>query len=61
VILVPFSVVLRGLTPIPGGDIVIYAVLLAVLALVLPQGIAGWFMARRKQLRVDPRSPDVRP
>jgi branched-chain amino acid transport system permease protein len=65
VILVPFSVVLRGLTPIPGGDIVVYAVLLAVLALVLPQGIAGWFLARRKRLRspsrVDPTSPDVAP
>jgi branched-chain amino acid transport system permease protein len=65
VILVPFSVVLRGLTPIPGGDIVVYAVLLAVLALVLPQGIAGWFLARRKRLRgasrVDPTSPNVAP
>ena len=65
VILVPFGVVLRGLTPFPGGDIVVYALLLAVLALVLPQGIAGWFMARRKRLRspsrVDPTSPDVTP
>jgi len=47
VILVPFSVVLRGITPVPGGDLIVYAVLLAVLALVLPQGIAGWIMARR--------------
>jgi branched-chain amino acid transport system permease protein len=48
VILVPFSVVLRGITPVPGGDLIVYAVLLAVLALVLPQGIAGWFAARRQ-------------
>jgi branched-chain amino acid transport system permease protein len=65
VILVPFSVVLRGLTPIPGGDIVVYAVLLAVLALVLPQGVAGWFIARRKRAmprsRVDATSPKAGP
>lgn len=47
-ILVPFSVVLRGITPVPGGDLIVYAVLLAVLALVLPQGIAGWFTARQQ-------------
>jgi len=51
VILVPFSVVLRGLTPVSGGDIIVYAVLLAVLALVLPQGIAGWFIARRQRMK----------
>ena len=51
VILVPIGFVLRGLTPIPGADIVVYAVLLAVLALVLPQGIAGWFMARRQRTK----------
>ena len=55
VILVPFSIVLRGVTPVPGGDLIVYAVLLVVLALVLPQGIAGWIVARRQaRKRVGP-------
>lgn len=47
-LLVPFSVALRGFSAIQGSDVIVYAILLAVLALVLPQGIAGWFVARRR-------------
>lgn len=47
--LVPFSIFLRGVTNIQGGDVILYAVLLVVLALVLPQGLAGWLMARHRQ------------
>ena len=46
VLLVPFSVVLRNISAIQGSEIIAYAVLLVVLALVLPQGIAGWLVAR---------------
>ena len=49
-ILVPFSVLLRGFSSLQGGDVIVYAILLAVLALVLPQGVAGWFVARRRRL-----------
>lgn len=45
-ILVPFSIFLRGITAIQGSDIILYALLLIVLALVLPQGVAGWVTAR---------------
>lgn len=53
-VLVPFSILLRDFSAIPGSDIVVYAILLAVLALLLPQGIAGWLVARwrrRQRLR----------
>lgn len=50
-VLVPFSVLLRDYSAIPGGDIVVYAVLLAVLALLLPQGIGGWLVARWRARR----------
>lgn len=46
VLLVPFSVMLRNISAIQGSEIIAYAVLLIVLALILPQGIAGWLMAR---------------
>ena len=45
-ILVPFSTFLRGISSIQGSDIIFYAVLLIVLALVLPQGVAGWLAGR---------------
>ena len=45
-LLVPFSVLLRNISAIQGSDIIAYAVLLVVLALILPQGIAGWLVAR---------------
>ncbi|MGL4288549.1 MAG: branched-chain amino acid ABC transporter permease [Phreatobacter sp.] len=50
-ILVPFSIFLRGFTSIQGSDIIVYAILLIVLALILPQGIAGWFTARWRRSR----------
>ncbi|GFE78442.1 amino acid ABC transporter permease [Steroidobacter agaridevorans] len=55
-VLVPFSILLRDYSAIPGSDIVVYAVLLAVLALVLPQGIAGWFVARWQRRRLARRA-----
>jgi branched-chain amino acid transport system permease protein len=61
-VLVPFSTLLRDYSAIPGGDIVVYAVLLAVLALLLPQGIAGWFVTRwrqRRQGRLDAGTAEV--
>lgn len=45
-LLVPLSVVLRGVTAVQGTEIIVYALLLIVLALVLPQGIAGFLTAR---------------
>jgi branched-chain amino acid transport system permease protein len=50
---------LRDYSAIPGGDIVVYAVLLAVLALLLPQGIAGWFAAKWLQRRSGRRAARV--
>lgn len=49
-LLVPVSDFLRGLTAIQGSNVIFYATLLIVLALALPQGIAGW-VARRGRRR----------
>lgn len=49
-LLVPVSDFLRGLTAIQGSNVIFYATLLIVLALALPQGIAGW-VARRSRRR----------
>lgn len=48
-VLVPLSVLLRSVSAIQGSEIIAYAVLLVVLALLLPQGIAGWLVARWRQ------------
>ncbi|CAM3730767.1 branched-chain amino acid ABC transporter permease [Bordetella tumulicola] len=45
-ILVPFSDFLRGLTAIQGSNVIFYAALLMILALLLPQGVAGWLVER---------------
>ncbi|MGB6103317.1 MAG: branched-chain amino acid ABC transporter permease [Pusillimonas sp.] len=55
-ILVPVSDFLRSLTAIQGSNVIFYAVLLMVLALVLPQGISGWLVEkwrRRKGRRAE--------
>lgn len=57
VLLVPFSILLRNISAIQGSETIAYAVLLVVLALVLPQGIAGWLMAQWRR-RTSPPRPD---
>jgi len=62
-ILVPVSDFLRSLTAIQGSNVIFYAVLLMVLALVLPQGLSGWLVARwrgRRQPRAAEASGDNR-
>lgn len=54
VLLVPFSVILRNISAIQGSEIIAYAILLVVLALVLPQGIAGWLAARWRRRSAAP-------
>lgn len=54
-ILVPFSDFLRGLTAIQGSNVIFYAALLMVLALLLPQGVAGWIVERTRRRRTRKR------
>jgi branched-chain amino acid transport system permease protein len=45
-LLVPLDDFLRSVTALQGSNMIIYAVLLIVLALLLPQGVGGWAAAR---------------
>ncbi|MFC3051920.1 branched-chain amino acid ABC transporter permease [Kordiimonas pumila] len=50
-ILVPLDDFLRSITSLQGSNVIVYATLLILLAIALPQGIGGWFtamMRRRK-------------
>ena len=60
-LLVPLSVLLRNFTAIKSSDIIFYALVLIVLALILPQGLAGWFMARINERRPRPAPGSVQP
>ena len=48
-LLVPLDDFLRSVTALQGSNMVVYALLLMVLALVLPQGIGGWAAGRMEQ------------
>jgi len=56
-LLVPLSALLRNFSSIQSIDIIVYAVALIVLALILPQGVAGWLTARIKTTRTQHGSP----
>jgi branched-chain amino acid transport system permease protein len=57
-LLVPFSVLLRNFSSIQGSDLIAYALLLVVLALILPQGVAGLLMTQwRRGKRPVQQSP----
>lgn len=50
-ILVPLDDFLRSVTSLQGSNVIVYASLLIVLAVLLPQGIGGWLRARRRRGR----------
>lgn len=51
VILVPLDDFLRSFTALQGSNVIVYAVLLIILAIILPQGIGGWLVSFIRKMK----------